>query len=143
MTRTEYNGFLETEAGREYVEDYFGTSGVYKNDISFETFKNVDIGEIVYIPENGWEYFDNGKLNVEELDVYTIQDLVDMFNGNVEDAYIFFDTLGWSFPSTLFDEEYNNGEIKYCSKCDKFFYDYWNKECKICGTRYDNADNDY
>ena len=143
MTKIEYENLLETQEGIEQIIDTFGSSGVYKKDIPWGSFKDIDPDEIIYIPENGFEYFDDGELNVHNLTIYTVQDLVDMFNGNIEGAELLFDTLDWSYPSTLFDEEYDCGEIKYCSKCDKFFYDYWNKECKVCGTRYDNADNDY
>lgn len=143
MTRKEYENLLETEEGREQIVEMFDGCGVYKADIPYGALKDADPDEIVYIPENGFEYLDTGDLDVYELCFYTVQDLIDMFNGNVEAVEVFFDTLDWSFPSTLFDEEYNNGEIKYCPECDKFYYDYWNKECQVCGTRYDNADNDY
>lgn len=142
MTRTEYDNLLETEEGILKIIETF-TGGYYKADIPWGSFKDVNPDEIVYIPENGYTYLDNGELDVDCLCTYTASDLIEMFNGNVECAELLFDTLDWQFPDTLFDEEYNCGEIKYCSKCDKFFYDYWNKECKVCGTRYDNADNDY
>lgn len=145
MTKTEYWNLIEgeTEEGRNKIINLFATSGTYKADISFGSFKDINSDEIIYIPEYGREYLDNGELDIDCLDIYTAQDLIDMFNGNVEGAEILFDTLEWSSPSTLFDEEYNCGEIKYCSKCDKLFYDYHNKECKICGTVYENADYDY
>ena len=143
MTKKEYENLLETEEGREKIIDTFGTSGVYKAIIPFPSFNKIDLDEIIYIPENGFEYLDNGELNVDELCVYTAKDLIEMFNGNVGAAEVLFNTLDWQFPGTLFDEEYDNGEIKYCSQCDQFFYDYDNKNCRICDTRYENADNDY
>lgn len=142
MTLREYENLLETESGREKIIKIF-EGGYYKANIPYGSFKDIDLDEIIYIPEGGYEYLDNGELNVDELGIFTVKDLIDMFNGNVKDAEILFDTLDWQFPITLFNEEYDCGEIKYCSQCDMFFYDYWNKECKVCGTRYDNADNDY
>ena len=143
MTKREYENLLETEEGREKIIDTFGTSGMYKVIIPFTSFNEVDLDEIIYIPENGFEYLDNGELDVDELAIYTAKDLIDMFNGNVGAAEVLFNTLDWQFPDTLFDEEYDCGEIKYCPQCDQFFYDYDNKNCKICRTKYDNSDNDY
>lgn len=142
MTRTEYENLLETEEGREKIIDTF-EGGYYKANIPWGEFKDVDLDEIVYIPENGYEYLDSGEIDVDMLCYYTAGNLINMFNGNVEAAEVLFDTLDWQFPDTLFDEEYNCGEIKYCPQCDQFFYDYHNKNCEVCGTRYENADNDY
>ena len=143
MTRKEYENLLETDEGRDKIIDTFGTSGVYKAIIPNGEFAEIDLDEIIYIPENGFEYLANGELDVYELSIHTAQDLIDMFNGNVGAAEVLFDTLDWQYPETLFDEEYDCGEIKYCPQCDQFFYDYFNKNCKVCGTRYTNADNDY
>lgn len=152
MTRTEYWKLVEseTEENLNKVRELFEPRGIsggasdgygYKADI--DSFIDVDLDEIVYIPENGYEYLDNGEIDVWNLNICTVQDFIDYFEGDLEDGFELFCTVGWQFPETLVHEEYMCGEIRYCEKCKRHFYDYYNKNCKVCGTRYDNADYDY
>lgn len=152
MTKTEYWNLVEseTEENLNKVRELFklthiygGASDGYGYKADIDSFKDVDLDEIVYIPEHGYEYLNNGEIDVWNLDVYTVQDFVDYFEGDLEDGFVLFCTVGWQSPETLVHEEYMYGEIRYCEKCKRHFYDYHNKNCKVCGTRYENADNDY
>ena len=152
MTKTEYWNLVEseTEENLKKVREFFeprsisgGASSGYGYKANLISFKDIDLDEIIYIPEHGYEYLDNGDIDVWNLSICTVQDFVNYFEGDLEDGFELFCTVGWQYPETLIHEEYEVGEIKYCEKCRKHFYDYYNKHCKICGTRYENADNDY
>ncbi len=62
--------------------------------------------DIIYIPENAYEYYydedDNEPIDREQ--AFSMQDFIDLCDGDIVKAKKLFDIVDWQFPTTELDE---------------------------------------
>lgn len=108
------------EDGKGEVIDrgYFRQGWVYKNSDAF--YNEPDT--VCYIPE-----LSDTK--------YTRKDFLRMCNEQEDIAELIFLSVDWQHPETYLDEQYVEGELNICQKCEKIFESYENEKCPYCGAK--------
>lgn len=113
-------GVLLTDDDGYYIKvirDSSEQGNVFKDPIAYRNKK-----AICYIPELSD-------------DAYTYEDFLALADGSTEVADYLFETVDWQSPSTLFNENVNEGEIDNCPVCNKLYMSYNKPLCDACGKR--------
>lgn len=66
--------------------------------------------DIIYIPENAYEEYDGHRTVPNCEDAYSINDFIEICNGDVAKAKILFDYCDWQFPSSAYNECFDEEE---------------------------------
>lgn len=74
---------------------WIGQGSGYKDNWDINKYK-----DIIYIPEFAYE--DN--LNVKRENAYSVEDFIELCDGDSEKAYQLYIECDWQFPETLLDE---------------------------------------
>ena len=108
MTKNAIKKALEEGAMLEEILEF---SAGQECDIFKSEFNPSMPDEVCYIPDNYLNEIKSWKRNLTDEEIeetlsycYTVQDIIDACEGNVEMAERVFDFIDWQHPSTAYDE---------------------------------------